>query len=187
MELEGDPGYLSTGVMWTETQTVIGCGFTNVGVLLIGCGLMDVFLLNHDEWCSTEPKACLFKDNPSELSYQAGSLRFRIMVFGSGSGVFCMVKVAASLTHLVCPTGTSAGHWMGTRGIRGTRQTPYPKELVGFFDLSFAGRRMSEMEVMPVSQMPPLPLLESRALGEAGWWWCSAEVEAPSWLPPEAR
>lgn len=35
MELEGDAGYWSTGVTWTETQTVTGCGFTNVGMLLI--------------------------------------------------------------------------------------------------------------------------------------------------------
>lgn len=26
-ELEGDPGYLSTGVVWTETQTITGLRF----------------------------------------------------------------------------------------------------------------------------------------------------------------
>lgn len=151
-----------------QTQTVTGCGFPDVSVLLMECGLMGVFLLNHDELCSTEPKACWFKGNPSKLSYQASSLHFRTVVFGGGSVVFCIVKVVVSLTHLVCPTGISAGHWMGTAGIRSMRQTLYPKDPEGFFDLSFAGRRMLEMEVRPVSQMPLLPLLESRAPGEAG-------------------
>lgn len=108
--LEGDPGYVSTEVMWTETQSVTGCGFTDVGMLHIECGLTGVFLLNHDKWCSTEPKACWFKDNPSKLSYQASCLHFRTMVFVSGSGVFCVVKAAVFLTHPVCPTGISAGH-----------------------------------------------------------------------------
>lgn len=88
-----------------------------------------------------------------------------------------MVKVAVFLIHPVCPTGISAGHWMGTREVRSTRQTLYPKELEGFLDLSFAGKLL-EVEVRPVSQMPPLPLLETRVPGEVGW--CSADVAAPS-------
>lgn len=73
--------------------------------------------------------------------------------------------VAASLPYLACPTGTSAGHCMGTGGIRGTRQTL--KEL----ELCPALRRMSEVEVSPMSQsqspaMPPLPLLGTRAQGD---------------------
>lgn len=59
-------------------------------------------------------------------------------------------------------------YWKGTRGVTSMRQTGHPKELEGFFDLSSAGRRVLEPEVRPVSQMPPLPLLESRALGEVG-------------------
>lgn len=92
------------------------------------------------------------------------------MVFGCGSVVFCLVRAVVSLTHLVCPAGISTGHWMGTRGIRSTRQTLYPKDLEGFFDLSFAGRRMLETEVRPMSQMPLFALLESRAPGEAVGW-----------------
>lgn len=44
-ELEGDPGCWSTGVMWSETQNVPGCSFTRVGVLLVKCGFVGVFLL----------------------------------------------------------------------------------------------------------------------------------------------
>lgn len=69
---------------------------------------------------------------------------------------------------------------MRTRAVRSTRQTLYLKELEGFLDLSFAGK-LSEVEVRPVSQMPPLPLLETRVPGEVGW--CSAEAAAPSWSP----
>jgi len=45
----GRPRVLRTEVVWTETQTVTGCGFMSGGVPLIECGLMGVFLLNHDE------------------------------------------------------------------------------------------------------------------------------------------
>lgn len=36
---------------------------------------------------------------------------------------------------------------MGTRGVRSTRQIRPPKKLESFSDLSFAGRRMSGMEM----------------------------------------
>lgn len=69
--------------------------------------------------------------------------------------------VAASLPYLACPIGISAGHWMGTGRIRGTRQTL--KELEGFV-LSFAG--CLRWRWVPWARCPHLPLLESTAHGD---------------------